>query len=62
MPEDPETPLQELLRTAREASAELYYVRSDASYRIPYGVMQRLKKALERMDVSRDTHPPNTKN
>lgn len=50
--EDPEAPFEELLRNAREISQDLYFIRSDAAYRIPYGVMLRMKAAIARCDES----------
>lgn len=52
---DEESPQEELLRTAQEVSNEIYYVRSDAAYRVPYGVMQRHKAAIARVQQEKLT-------
>lgn len=49
---DDETPAEELLRNAEEISQDLLYVRSDAAYRVPYGMMMRLKAAIARYKES----------
>jgi hypothetical protein len=50
---DTETPEETLLRTAKEVSNELYYVRRDAPLSGSVGVMQRLIAAVAEVDRSK---------
>ncbi len=47
MSESDEIPIKELVRVAGEVPNELYYLRSDNAYRIPNGVMNRLKAGIQ---------------
>lgn len=47
---DEETPLQELIRTASEVANPLYFSRSENASRIPYAMMERLRKAIKRIE------------